>query len=76
MSFANERDLARVAAVSLHHVAASHRSCQEIRDHVRSSRKAIARSLELLACTPVYNSVADANLDESGAGGSDLNIAA
>jgi hypothetical protein len=76
MSFQNERDLARLAATSLDHIAASHRACQDSAVHVRSSREAIDRSLELLSATSVYNTVAGPNLDGSGAGGDVLDEAA
>ena len=75
MSSSNEQDMARLAATSLHHIAASHRSCQDDAVHVHSSREAIDRSLELLSATSVYNSVIDTDVDERGAGGDFLDVA-
>ena len=76
MSSQNERDLSRVAATSLDHIARSARSCHEAAAHVRSSREAIDRSLELLSSTLVHNNVPDANLDEGAARVSALDVAA
>jgi hypothetical protein len=65
-----------MASSSLHHIAASHRSCQDAAVHVRSSREAIDLSLELLSSTSTYNIVIHTDVDEGAAGGGALDEAA
>ena len=71
-----ERDMARVATTSLHHIAAAHRSCRDATNHVLSSRRAIEDSMELLSATSAYQTLNGPDLDESGAGSGIIDEAA
>ena len=47
----HRKDLARIGAESADQVRNARSSCKQAKDHVQSSRVAVARSLDLLART-------------------------
>jgi hypothetical protein len=67
------KDLARVGAETVAHVAATTASCKNTADHIRHSKESIERSLDLLSSTlhqvdpPEVSADYDAHEDRSAA---------